>query len=447
VNVAARLENLADPGGICIAGTVHEHVRDKLALTYEDCGEQTVKNIARPVHAWRVLLDGAGVTNRLPHRYLRRSVFSLTGLAIAVGIFVLVQHLSLTPPHTSASIPPAEKPTLPLPSIPSIAVLPFTNLSGDPEQEYFSDGISDQLINELSRLPGLFVIAHNSSFAYKGKAIKEHDVGRELGVRYVLEGSVSKTAEQLRIGTELVDASSATVVWTARYNRPLKDIFAVQDEIVHKVVTTLGLIVRLDQLEVPHWRSPSADNLDAFDDLLRAQQYTRRFTRDDNARARNWAEKAIELDPKSADAYATLAWAYFFDAGWQWTANSQASLRRSTELTQKALILDDSHCAALALLANDYVWQGQFDQAVAVGERAVSINPNCSIGYAFLAAALNAAGKPAEALRAVKEAMRLDPAGYDFYAGEVGAADILMGRYQEAVPSLQRTIAATPNAI
>ena len=140
-----------------------------------------------------------------------------------------------------------------LPSIPSIAVLPFTNLSGDPQQEYFSDGISEQLINELSRLPGLFVIARNSSFAYKGKAIKEHEVGRDLGVRYVLEGSVHKAADQLRIGVELVDTTSGTEMWTARYDRPVKDIFAMQDEIVRKVVTTLGLIFKLDQLNVPHW--------------------------------------------------------------------------------------------------------------------------------------------------------------------------------------------------
>ena len=161
-------------------------------------------------------------------------MLSLTGLAIIVATIVLVQHLSLKPPHTHASIPPPEKPALPLPSMPSIAVLPFTNLSGDPQQEYFSDGISYQLINDLSRLPGLFVIARNSSFAYKGKA-KEHEIGTELGVKYVLEGSVQKAADRVRIGVELVDASSGSEMWTQRYDRPLKDIFAVQDEIVRKL--------------------------------------------------------------------------------------------------------------------------------------------------------------------------------------------------------------------
>jgi adenylate cyclase len=228
VNVAARLESLAEPGGICISGTAHDQVRDKLALAYEDAGEQAVKNIARPVHVWRVLLDGAPApsraTQRIPRKYRRVGALSLVGLAIVIATIVLVQHLSLKPQTTHASIPPQEKPALPLPSIPSIAVLPFTNLSADPHQDYFSDGISDQLINNLSRLPGLFVIARNSSFAYKGKAVKEQQIGKELEVRYVLEGSVHKEADQVRIGVELVDASTGTDKWTEQYNRPLKDI-------------------------------------------------------------------------------------------------------------------------------------------------------------------------------------------------------------------------------
>jgi adenylate cyclase len=227
VNVAARLENLADPGGIFISGTVYEQVRDKLDLSYEDRGEQAVKNIARPVHVWRVVLNGTLERARLPRRYWRGGVLLLTGLVTVVGTFVLVQHLSLKPLQTSASVPPVEKPSPALPSIPSIAVLPFTNLSGDPQQEYFSDGISAQLIDDLSRIPRLFVIARNSSFAYKGKAIREQDVGKELGVKYLLEGTVHKTIDRIRIGVELVDSSSGVEMWSARYDRPLKDIFAV----------------------------------------------------------------------------------------------------------------------------------------------------------------------------------------------------------------------------
>jgi TolB-like protein len=257
VNVAARLESLADPGGICISGVVHDQVKGKLALSCQDLGAQQVKNIAERVRVWRVALDGTTLsprgTRRIASRYWQGGVLSLTGLAIVVGMIFLVQHLSIRPPRTSASIPPhvqnqnphpislpqnsgrgAE--ALPLPSIPSIAVLPFTNLSGDPQQEYFSDGIAAQLIDDLSRLPGLFVIARNSSFAYKGRSTKEHEIGRELGVKYVMEGSVRKAADQLRIGVELVDAGSGTEMWTQRFDRPLKDVFAVQDEIVSKVM-------------------------------------------------------------------------------------------------------------------------------------------------------------------------------------------------------------------
>ena len=272
VNIAARLESLADPGGICISNTVHDQVSTKLALAYEDLGEQSVKNIAKPVKVFRVLLDGMPAVRRelrqMPRKYWRGGVLSLAGLATAIGTIVLVQHLSLKPPRTSASIPPQGKQNphpyplpqnsgrgaeaLLLPSIPSIAVLPFTNLSGDPQQEYFSDGVADQLINDLSRVPGVFVIARNSSFAYKGKPVTEHEIGRVLGVKYVLEGSVRKAADQVRIGVELVDASSGTEMWTERYDRPLKDIFAMQDEVVGKVVTTLGLLFKLDEMKLLH---------------------------------------------------------------------------------------------------------------------------------------------------------------------------------------------------
>jgi adenylate cyclase len=277
VNIAARLESLAEPGGICISNTVQDQVSSKIALNYADLGEQTVKNIAKPVRVFRVLLNGTQAavrgTKRNPRKYVRRSVLSFTGLAIIIATFILVQHLSLKPQTAHTSIPPQEKPVLPLPDIPSIAVLPFTNLSGDPQQEYFSDGISDQLINDISRIPGLFVIARNSSFGYKGKTTKEQQIGRELGVKYLLEGSVHKAADQVRIGVELVDASNGNEEWTAQYDRPLKDIFAVQDEIVDKVVTTLGLLFKLEEMRLPHG-GPSyrTQNLEAFDDLLRAQE-------------------------------------------------------------------------------------------------------------------------------------------------------------------------------
>ena len=449
VNVAARLESLADPGGICISGVVHDQVKGKLDLSYQDLGAQQVKNIAEPVHVWRLLLNGVALSRSnirwVRQRYWRGGVLSLGGLALIVVTIFVVQHLTFKPPRTHASNPPQQKPTLSLPMGPSIAVLPFTNLSGNPQQEYFSDGISAQLIDDLSRIPRLFVIARNSSFAYKGKAFREQDVGKELGVKYLLEGTVHKANDRLRIGVELVDSSSGAEMWSARYDRPLKDIFAVQDEIVRRVATTVGLIVTTDQLNMPHWWTPQTDNLEAYDDLMHAAQYSSRYTSDDNARERWWSEKAIELDPKFADAYGSLGWTYFFDAYFQWTGDPAINIERSIEMAQKALVLDDSSCGALALLSNDYEYQREFDRAIAEGERAVTVNPNCSMAYAFLAVALNGAGKPWDALRAIENAMHLDPAGHDFYSSIAGGAYILMGHYQEAIPYLQRAVAGSPN--
>lgn len=451
VNVAARLESLAEPGGICISGTVHDQVRDKLSLAYEDAGEQAVKNIARPVHVWRVLLDGATPTprgtRRFPRKYQRVGALSFAGLAIILATIVIVQHLSLKPQQTHASIPPQEKPALPLPDIPSIAVLPFTNLSGDPKQEYFSDGISDQLINSLSRLPGLFVIARRSSFAYKGKDTKEREVGKELGVKYLLEGSVSKTGDQVRIGVELDDAITGAQVWAEQFNRPLKDIFAVQDEIVGKVVTTLGLLFKLDEQKLPHGLGAArpTDDIEAYDDLLRAFESLWRFTKDDNAKGRQWAEKAIARDPKYAAAYATEGSLYWTEVLFHWSENPAADLNRATELAQHALALDDSDGTALALQCEIDWMQRRYDEAVTEGQRTVALNPNFAIGYQALTDALLTSGRPEEGIGTIEKAIRLDPAGEAFYAFFIGAGYVQMGRYQEAIPFLKKNAAAYPH--
>jgi adenylate cyclase len=448
VNVAARLESLADPGGICISGTVHDQVRYKLALACEDIGEQTVKNIAHPVRAWRVKLDGAPAPRRRHRpnaRVLKRGGLSLAGIAIAIATFVLVQHVSLKPPRTHASIPAPPRPVLALPDKPSIAVLPFTNLSGDPQQEYFSDGIADQLINDLSRFPGLFVIARNSSFAYKGKAVAEHEIGKALGVKYVLEGSVRKAAKQVRIGVELVDASSGAERWTQRFDRPLTDIFAVQDEVVGKVVTTLGLLFKMEEMKLPQGASfRPTDNLEAYDDYLRGSEYSWRETKDDNAQARRWEQEAIKLDPRFGEAYALLGFSYWNDVWNGWSPAPQADLQRAAELAHKGLALDDSNSSALALLSYGDWIQRRFDQAVAEGERAVAINPNSAEDYRALAVALGTAGKLEDALRAAEKAMRLDPR-QDHYAMNAGVIYNEMGRYQEAIPLLKRALSTYPN--
>src|SRR5216684_9169144 len=281
VNVAARLESLAEPGGICISGKVHQEIKGKLTLGYEDLGSQQVKNIAEPVRVFRVLMEAGGAVTPTRQRqgvareYVRRGIFSIAGLAIIAATIIFVQHLSLRPPTPSASFPPAQPPALTLPDKPSIAVLPFTNMSGDREQEYFSDGITDDLITALSRLPDLFVIARTSTFTYKGKAAKVQAVSRELGVKYILEGGVRKEAHQVRITAQLVDATTGADLWAVRYDRPLRDIFSLQDEIVRRIVTTLKLQLPLDT----QWRhlgglvAQHTDNPEAYDDYLRGEEY------------------------------------------------------------------------------------------------------------------------------------------------------------------------------
>src|SRR5216684_1170091 len=339
VNVAARLESLANPGGISISGTVHEQVRDKLALRYEDLGEQEVKNIARPVRVWRVLTEPARgerlstSTQRVPRKYVRGGIFSLAGLAILAAVIVFVHHISLRAPTTTASIPPAQKPALPLPNIPSIAVLPFTNMSGDPQQEYFSDGLTDDLTTALSRIPDLFVIARTSAFTYKGRAAKVQDIGRELGVQYLLEGSVRKAGDTLRITAQLVDASSGDHLWAAHY-------------------------------------------------YLRCVGYGFRYTEEDNAKGGRMCEKAIELDPAYADAYVQLGFHYLLGFAWQWSQyGGPDALDRAIRLEQQAISLleqqaislDDANAAAHALLGRMYLSKRRYDESAAEVERAIDL--------------------------------------------------------------------------
>jgi len=264
-------------------------------------------------------------------------------------------------------------------------------------------------------------------------------------VKYVLEGSVQKSPDRIRIGVELVDASSGTELWTQKYDRPLKDIFAVQDEIAGKVVTTLGLIFKLEEMKAPHSvKLAQTDNLEAYDDLLRANQYWSRFTKEDHLRARQWVQKAIELDPKYAQAYAFLGGNYSSSALFGWSEDPAADLAHAYELNQKALTLDDSNSVALADLCEIDWMQKQFDRAVAECERAVANDPNFVGGYVSLADALTAANKAEEAVRAAEKATRLDPLRADFYAYFIASPYVLMGRYQEAIPLLKRHIAVYP---
>jgi adenylate cyclase len=442
VNVAARLESLAQPGGINVSGSVHEQIGSRLPLSYEDLGEQQVKNIAKPVRVFRVVSEAGTPSPRKAQRvrkkYLRRGAFSIAGLAIIAAAMVLIQHVSFKTPHTSASIPPAQSPALTLPDKPSIVVLPFTNLSRDHEQEYFSDGITDDLITDLSRLPGLFVIARTSSFTYKGKPAKLQDVGKELGVKYVLQGSVRKAGGQVRITVQLADASSGAELWAERYNRSLRDVFAVQDEIVRRIVTTLNLQLNLAQQGIVIPRS--TENLEAYDDVLRGTEYLFSFTKSGNTKARQMFERAIKLDPKYAAAY--VLWGHNYYLAGNLEPNG---LKQALHMEQQALALDDSLSAAHSALALIYEAEGQNDQAVTEAQRGIALDPNSSTGFLALAEVLNVQLKPAAALTAADKAMRLDPRNYEMYLFQQGFAYTQLGNWKEAASALKVFSASHPD--
>jgi TolB-like protein/DNA-binding winged helix-turn-helix (wHTH) protein/Flp pilus assembly protein TadD len=379
-----------------------------------------------------------------PTHFWSSKVFILAAALLLIGTALTVHYLSrstLNPQDSTLRDDPAPA-ALALPDKPSIAVMPFTNMSGDPEQEYFSDGLTDDLITALSRLSQLFVIARHSVFTYKGKAVKVQEVSKELEVRYVLEGSVRRTDERIRINAQLVDATTGHHVWAERYDRPLQDIFALQDEIVQKIVTTLGLQLRLQEQGVLVRKA--TDNLEAYDYYLQGMEYRLRFTKEANAQAQQVLERAIVLDPAYADAYAELGWSHFVEWSWQWSQDPQA-LERALALGQQAVALDDSLSRAHGLLGVAYARKQQYEQAIAEGERAVALDPNNADGYALQALMLSFAGRPADALRAIEQALRLNPHSPVWYLQELGFAYQFMGQYAEAIATYKQLLVRNPN--
>lgn len=439
VNIAARLEALAEAGGVCISGTVYDQVVNKLTLEYDDLGEQAVKNIDRPVRVYRVQLEPAAVAptprekKGIAGKGWQRVTLAVVGLLLILGGAVSVRQLFFRPPLA---------PALPLPDKPSIAVLPFVNMSGDPEQEYFSDGITEDLITDLSKLSGLFVIARNSVFTYKGKAIKPEQVSRELGVRYVLEGSVRKADNRVRITAQLVDATTGYHRWAERYDRELRDIFAVQEEVTRKIVAALA--VQLTAAEQDRLGRKYTDNLEAYDHFLRGTEYRGRATPETNRQARQRFERAIALDPRFALAYALLSFTYLDAWILQWSRDAQ-TLERGLALAQQAVALDDALPAAHMALGWAYNWKKQPEQAIADLERAIALDPNNADGYASLAGILNFAGKPQEAIRLVEKAMRLNPRHPAYYVHTLGIAYTETGRYEEAIAAFKSVLTRNPD--
>jgi adenylate cyclase len=335
-----------------------------------------------------------------------------------------------------------EKMVLPLPDKPSIAVLPFDNMSGDPEQDYFSDGITEDLITDLSRISGLFVIARNSVFTYKDAAIEVRQVARELGVRYVLEGSVRKAGNRVRINAQLIDAQTGGHLWADRYDGDLTDVFGLQDEVTRKIVAALAVTLTVDEQE--RLNQTVEANPEAYDMLLRGLVRLRRYTRQTNIEAREFFEQAIALDPGYARAHGDVGLTYALEVGFGWTDDLEPALERALEFLNAALALDETVPQVYFALNNTYIWLNRLEDAIAAAQRAIDLDTNFADGYAALAFALNYAGRPVESLAAIRKAMRLNPRYPFLYRWNVGHSFLLMERYDEAIEAFESVVAVNP---
>jgi adenylate cyclase len=402
VNIASRLEGVAAPGAICLSEDAYRQVRARLDLSVGDLGSVQLKNISEPIRVY----------------------------SLQVGIAAQPR------PMTAAEIPA----TAPSTEVqPSIAVLPFANMSGDAEQDYFADGISEDIITSLSKLPQLFVIARNSSFTFKGKNVNIREIGRELGVRYVLEGSVRKSGKRVRITAQLIDAATGGHLWAERFDRDLTDIFEVQDDVTQKIVDALAL--NLTAGERQRLASSHTESLEAYDYLLRAREQLWRVTRETITRAREWLQKAIELDPEFASAHAFLALAHVLDYMNRWSASPPQSLQQAEEEAARAVALDDHDPYAHWALSIVNLYRRRHERAISEAERAIFLNPNSSEGHVGLGEALYYSGRSEEALECLDRAMRLNPYYPDVFLHFRALALFHLGRYEEAVATLKRRLA------
>jgi adenylate cyclase len=448
VNIAARLESCADPGGICVSKTAFDHIETKLPLGYEYLGEKEVKNIAKPVGAYKVLMEPRIVIPRAKDEKpptlfrLRKRVLvgALAVLIVLIGMAVWNFYFR-SPPIQPASV---EKMAFPLPDKPSIAVLPFTNMSGDPKEDYFSDGLTEQIITGLSKFSRLFVIARNSTFVYKGKPIKIQKVAEDLGVRYVLEGSVQKSTDRMRISAQLIDALTGRHIWSEQYEREPQDIFVLQDEITIKIMQAMKVEITEGE-QARHWSRWGTANLKSFEKNYQGLGFMRRGTKRDNHAARQLFEEAKALDPNFVWVYVGLGWTHFWDARMGWSESPAKSLQEAFALAQKAIAMEESIDTGHSLLGSIYLMMRQYDKAISEGERAIALNPNGAVAHTTLAGIVGCAGKWGESVLYAKQAMRLSPFHEFTDYWILGRAYFMTGQYAEAIAILNKGVQQDPN--
>jgi adenylate cyclase len=447
VNIAARLEGLAKPGGICISRTTYDHVKNKLEFGYQYLGEHSAKNIAEPVRVYRVLVEPEAAGKVIGEKKFLGRVSRRFAIAVIIGLVIVAGgligwNIYL---HQSKKIEPAslDKMEYPLPDKPSIAVLAFDNLTGDPKQEFFCDGISEEIITGLSKVPELFVIARNSSFTYKGKPVKIQQVAEDLGVRYVLEGSVRKSQENLRVTAQLIDAIKGYHLWAESWDRELKDVFAIQDDITMKIATALQ--VELTKGERARIIAKGTNNLDAYLKALEANENVILFNPENNELARQLAKEAIDTDPLYAFAYAILGKTHLLDVWLGTSPSPKKSIFQAMELVQKAIDIDESLGIAYGLLGFLYTMTGQHEKGIIEAEKAIALEPNSDLAHQALGLALRFGDRPNDAIPVIKKAIRLNPFAPSTYLFNLGLSYLFSGQYEEAVAQCKKATIREPN--
>jgi adenylate cyclase len=443
---AQRVEQLADPGGVCVTASIQEALSKTMPLDLENLGEKSLKGFDFPVRVFRVKLRlGASIPppeEGRPHDAppkSRRLIVAVVTIVLVVTGGTAYWFKSRGLQVESASV---ERMKLPLPEKPSIAVLAFDNLSKDPDAVHLSDGIAENTIAVLSKVPELFVIARNSSFVYKGKAVLARQVAEELGVQYVLGGSLQQEGERIRVTAELIDALRGNQLWAETYDRKLEDIFAVQDDLALNIVQALQ--IKLTTGEGQFLLSSSTLSLAAWEAYTKGLSLWRRYNKEDNYRARMLIEEAIEHDPNWATAYSGLGWTHVMDAAYGWSEDREQSLRIAEKFARKALAIDQTTGNAYGLLARIHSTRGQYEEALSVNERAIEVDPNNPSVLVTLAFTKLFTGNPEEVINLSKRAERLQPITPPAWLNPQTIGYYLIGRYQDAISVAERSYRREP---
>ena len=451
VNVAARLEGLADAGGISISSAAYNHVKNKLPFRYGNQGKQTVKNIDEPVHVYRVVMESE--LEASSRKSVKKEMKSNLKRNFAVAFIVLILLLggaAIYVWNTYFHIPDVENITEQKDEIKPqkrtcIAVLPFDNMSGDPEQEYFSDGLTEEIITTLSGSKQFLVVARNSTFSYKGKSVNVQEVGRELGATHIVEGSVRKEGNKIRVTAQLINAATGNHLWAETYDRELNDILILQNEISEKIAGSL--ILGYQESEIDRVRRIPTDNLTALDLLWRGLPYQYKLTKESIPKARDYYKRAIKADPRFSTAYALVAATEVADYSLGFSPDPEKSLDKAFDMAQKAIAINENTALGHQVLGLIYSFKNQYEQAIAAIKKAISLDPNHSDAYGDMADILMNVGRPAEAVEAIEKAILLNPHHPNIYQFKLGRAYQMLGRYKEAIKSLQNALILNPNFI